>query len=183
MSSTVSRAVRSESRSDRPATSTQSSTDRRPAQLPRIVAGRPSKAADGRAFRGASQARRPELDRPEGRPNGDRLPDPILFQEWFRSVGPRTYAAQVRRAGNGNHYLVLTEGKRNENEDEARKTRLYVYSEDFTAMFKLFDAARKYIIENPMPADAIRRREQYWLKKNQKADKGPQVVNSPSTRR
>src|SRR4051812_35560996 len=33
----------------------------------------------------------------------------ILFQNYFKSVGPRTYAAQVKKAGNGNHFLVLTE--------------------------------------------------------------------------
>src|SRR5260370_157969 len=38
----------------------------------------------------------------------------ILFQHWFKSVGPRTYAAQLKKAGNGNHYLVLTEGRRDD---------------------------------------------------------------------
>src|SRR5689334_22548662 len=38
----------------------------------------------------------------------------ILFQKFFKSVGPRTYASQIKEAGNGNHFLVLTEGKRDE---------------------------------------------------------------------
>src|SRR5437588_9342050 len=36
----------------------------------------------------------------------------ILFQTFFKSVGPRTYASQVKRPANGNHFLVLTEGNR-----------------------------------------------------------------------
>ena len=42
----------------------------------------------------------------------------IMFQNWFKSVGPRTYAAQVKKAKNGNHFLVLTEGKRDEKTGE-----------------------------------------------------------------
>ena len=49
----------------------------------------------------------------------------ILFQDYFKSVGPRTYAAQVKRAGNGNHFLVLTEGKRDDATGEVRKIRLF----------------------------------------------------------
>jgi hypothetical protein len=40
-------------------------------------------------------------------------PEPkILFQKFFKSLGPRTYAAQVKELANGNQMLVLTEGKR-----------------------------------------------------------------------
>ena len=46
----------------------------------------------------------------------------IIFQKYFKSVGPRTYAAQVKVATNGNHFLVLTEGKRDE-KNELRKTK------------------------------------------------------------
>jgi hypothetical protein len=52
----------------------------------------------------------------------------ILFQRYFKSVGPRTYAAQVKQAGNGNHFLVLTEGKRDDSSGEVRKTRLFIFS-------------------------------------------------------
>src|SRR5947208_354484 len=55
----------------------------------------------------------------------------ILFQKFFKSVGPRTYAAQIKEAHNGNHFLVLTEGKRDEATNEVRKTRIFIFSEDF----------------------------------------------------
>ena len=55
-------------------------------------------------------------------PKQDKPEDVVLFQKWFKSVGPRTYAAQVKRAGNGNHFLVLTEGKRDPQTNELRKS-------------------------------------------------------------
>ena len=58
-------------------------------------------------------------------PDKGPKPEPkILFQKFFKSIGPRTYAAQVKEAGNGNHFLVLTEGRRDEKTGEVRKTRL-----------------------------------------------------------
>src|ERR1700752_5232906 len=60
-----------------------------------------------------------------------------LFQQYFKSVGPRTYAAQVKEAGNGNHFIVLTEGRRDEKTDEVKKLRLFVFSEDFDAFKNL----------------------------------------------
>src|SRR4051794_21557514 len=60
----------------------------------------------------------------------------ILFQTYFKSANPRrTYAAQVKRATNKNHYLVLTEGKRDDKTQELRLTRLFLYSEDFAEFF------------------------------------------------
>src|SRR5437016_196526 len=53
----------------------------------------------------------------------------ILFQKYFKSVGPRTYAAQIKKASNGNHFIVLTEGKRDDKSDQVRKTKLFVFSE------------------------------------------------------
>jgi hypothetical protein len=32
----------------------------------------------------------------------------IIHQTFFKSVGPRTYAAQIKEIANGNHLLVLT---------------------------------------------------------------------------
>jgi hypothetical protein len=52
----------------------------------------------------------------------------ILFQKYFRSVGPRTYAAQIKEAGNGNHFLVITEGKRDDKTGEVKKTKVLVFS-------------------------------------------------------
>src|SRR5437016_10995169 len=74
----------------------------------------------------------------------------ILFQKFFKSVGPRTYAAQVKEAGNGNHFLVLTEGKRDAKTDEVRKTRLFVFSEDFTEFFKMLTDTTQFIRANPV---------------------------------
>jgi len=88
----------------------------------------------------------------------------ILFQNYFKSVGPRTYAAQVKKAGNGNHYLVLTEGKRDEKTNEVRKTRLFVYSEDFVEFFKMIKGAAEFIKANPVPDYVKRKREEYWAK-------------------
>src|SRR3954449_3469090 len=62
---------------------------------------------------------------------------PILFQKFFKSVGPRTYAAQVKQASNGNHYLILTEGYRKPDSDDVRKTRIFLYSEDFIDFFRM----------------------------------------------
>ena len=94
-------------------------------------------------------------------------PEPeILFQKYFKSVGPRTYAAQVKQAGNGNHFLVLTEGKRDEKTDEIRKTRLFIFSEDFVEFFKMLHETAKFIREHPVPEEVRRRRNKFWEKKN-----------------
>src|SRR3954452_9594070 len=60
----------------------------------------------------------------------------ILFQTYCKSVNPRrTYAAQVKRASNGNHYLVLTEGKPPDKTDELRLARHFLCTEDFEEFF------------------------------------------------
>ena len=65
-------------------------------------------------------------------------PEPaILFQKFFKSVGPRTYVSQIKEAGNGDQFLVLTEGRRDEKTNEVRKARLLVFSQDFPAFFRL----------------------------------------------
>ena len=89
----------------------------------------------------------------------------ILFQKFFKSVGPRTYAAQVKRARNGNHFLVLTEGRRDEKTGDVRKARAFVYSEDFVEFFRLVKSAAEFIKENPVPPEVKRRQEQFWAKR------------------
>jgi hypothetical protein len=89
---------------------------------------------------------------------------PILYQDYFKSVGPRTYAAQVKKAGNGNHYLVLTEGKRDEATNEVRKTRLFLFSEDFAAFFKMMKATAEFIKANPVPPEVVKKRNAFWAK-------------------
>ena len=90
---------------------------------------------------------------------------PILFQQFFKSVGPRTYAAQVKRASNGNHYLVLTEGKRDEKTDEVKKIRLFLYSEDFGEFFRLMKATAEFIKAHPVPKEVSQKRDRFWAKK------------------
>jgi hypothetical protein len=89
-----------------------------------------------------------------------------LFQTFFKSVGPRTYAAQIKRARNGNHYLVLTEGKRGTDSDVVNKTRLYVFSEDFTAFFNLMRDSATWIKANPLPPKVAARRQAFWKKRS-----------------
>jgi hypothetical protein len=89
----------------------------------------------------------------------------ILFQQFFKSVGPRTYAAQVKRAANGNHFLVLTEGKRDEKTNELRKSRLFIYGEDFSAFFKLMKASAEFVRANPVPDEVKAKRDKVWAKK------------------
>jgi hypothetical protein len=98
----------------------------------------------------------------------------ILFQSYFRSVGPRTYAAQVKEAGNGNHFLVLTEGKRDEGSEDVRKTRLFIFSEDFAEFFKLMKQTAEFIKANPVPAKVKQKREKFWAK--QHAGEGEKAV-------
>lgn len=95
----------------------------------------------------------------------DARPEPeILFQKFFKSVGPRTYAAQLKRANNGNHFLVLTEGKRDEKTGDVRKTKLFVFSEDFSAMFRMLHETAQFIKANPVPDEVRKRREKFWAK-------------------
>jgi len=90
----------------------------------------------------------------------------ILFQQYFKSVNPqRTYAAQLKRANNGNHFLVLTEGKRDESTGEVRKTRLFLYGEDFIEFFKLLQATAQFIRANPVPDEVKKKRGRFWAKK------------------
>jgi len=98
-------------------------------------------------------------------------PEPeILFQKYFKSVGPRTYAAQLKRAGNGNHFLVLTEGKRDEKTAEVRKTKVFVFSEDFVAFFRMLHETAQFIRANPVPDEVRGKRERFWAK-HQSEDK------------
>jgi hypothetical protein len=97
-------------------------------------------------------------------------PEPeILFQTYFKSVGPRTYAAQLKRAGNGNHFLVLTEGKRDDKTGDVRKTRLFVFSEDFVSFFKMLQETSQFIRANPVPPDVKKKRERFWARNDESA--------------
>jgi hypothetical protein len=101
-------------------------------------------------------------------------PEPVIrFQRFFKSMGPRTYAAQIKEAANGNPFLVLTEGKRDPKTDELRKTRLFIFSEDFPAFFRMLHETAQYLKANPVPEEIKKRRQRYWEKQAEaEQDKG-----------
>ena len=103
-------------------------------------------------------------DKPKGEPK-------ILFQTYFKSVGPRTYAAQVKEAGNGNHFLVLTEGKRDDASGDVKKTKLFVFSEDFVEFFRLIKQTSEFIKANPVPDKVRQKRQKFWSKQDAPAAK------------
>jgi Protein of unknown function (DUF3276) len=101
------------------------------------------------------------------KPAKAQKPEPkILFQKYFKSVGPRTYASQLKELANGNHMLVLTEGKRDETTGELRKSSLCVFAEDFDAFFALLKDSSAFIQSHPLPPDVRERRRRFWAKKS-----------------
>lgn len=135
---------------------------------PRAPTVAPARASARRPFNRAdppSPAGRPTLGRGHPSRPADRPPDPILFQQFFKSVGPRTYAAQVKTAGNGNPYLVLTEGKRDDATGDVRKTRLFVFSEDFDAFLSLLRDTARWLHAHPVPDDIREQRRKFWARR------------------
>lgn len=103
-------------------------------------------------------------NRPDAKKAGQKKPEPkLLHQVYFKSVGPRTYAAQLKECANGNHMLLISEGKREENGD-LRMTRLCVFSEDFPAFFKMLRDSETYIAAHPLPEAVKNRRRDFWAK-------------------
>jgi len=90
----------------------------------------------------------------------------ILFQDYFKSVGPRTYVAQVKEASNGNHFIVLTEGKRDKDSEAVRKTKLLVFSEDFDAFLAMVRRTGEFIKDHPVPDKVRRQQEKFWKNRN-----------------
>jgi len=81
-------------------------TSRSAGPVPAKIGGVPFKG--GQPFKGDKPFKR-------GQPSEKPRPEPrIIHQTFFKSVGPRTYAAQVKELSNGNHLLALTEGRRDE---------------------------------------------------------------------
>jgi len=97
--------------------------------------------------------------------NGDKGEAKILFQKYFKSVGPRTYATQLKEAGNGNHFLVLTEGKRDPVTNEVKKLKIFVYSEDFPAYFRMLHETAQFIKAHPVSPEIKMKRMRHWAKK------------------
>ena len=103
----------------------------------------------------------------------------IIHQTFFKSVGPRTYAAQIKEIANGNHLLVLTEGKRDEQTNEVRKTRLFVYAEDFPELFGMLDDARAFIDAHPVSKAVQAKRQKFWERQSQNAKTEVKVSAAP----
>ncbi len=104
----------------------------------------------------------------------------IIHQTFFKSVGPRTYAAQVKEIANGNQLLVLTEGKRDEKSNELRKTRLFIYGEDFAEFFKMLDSVRGFVDAHPVSKATQARRQKYWEKQRQSTPPDSKGSSDPS---
>ena len=58
-------------------------------------------------------ARKSNPQKADPQKSGARPEPRILYQTYFKSVGTRTYAAQVKEASNGNHFITLTSGLEN----------------------------------------------------------------------
>jgi hypothetical protein len=120
----------------------------------------------------ARPSSRPIRGAPNGRsaPVAGAKPEPkIIFQRYFKSIGSRTYAVQVKQVANGNHLLVLTEGKRDPETNEVRKSRVFVYGEDFISFFRQLHETAAFMRANPVPEEVRSRREKFWAKKNREA--------------
>jgi hypothetical protein len=87
----------------------------------------------------------------------------------------------VKKAGNGNHYVVFTEGRRDDATREVRKTRLFVYSEDFIPFFKMLQETAHFIKANPVPEEVSRKRRQFWSRKGEQP-KTAREASSPVPR-
>lgn len=142
---------------------------RDPKSPPAPVAGQRAGANASRSSASAPPTRAPVSTNPKNappatQPAADRPDHTILFQSFFKSVGPRTYVAQLKRASNDNHYLVLTEGRRDKESGEIRKNRINIFSEDFDAFFNLLRDAARFIKDHPLPPEFVAKRKAFWNK-------------------
>jgi hypothetical protein len=48
-----------------------------------------------------------------------------------------------------------------------RKTRLFVYSEDFIEFFKMLQATAHFVKDNPVAEEVSKKRRQFWSRKEQ----------------
>ena len=111
----------------------------------------------------ASLSRADGKSAPKTDPNSDAKPErKILYQTYFKSAGPRTYAAQVKEAGNGNHFIVLVEGQRDKQTGELRKRSVIVFSEDFEQFAKLVGDTMQFVRAHPVSPDVAKRQSSRW---------------------
>ena len=100
----------------------------------------------------------------------------ILFQKHFKSIGPRTYATQVKENDKGNQFLVLTESKRDPASGEVKKTKVFVYSEDFAQYFRMLHETAQFIKAHPVSDEIKLKRQRYWARKEAEAANAPRIV-------
>ncbi len=79
----------------------------------------------------------------------------------------------MKKATNDNHYLVLTEGRRDKQSGEVRKLRLNIFSEDFDAFFDLLRQAEAFVKAHPLSPEFMRKRKQFWSNVAKRSKKGP----------
>jgi len=72
----------------------------------------------------------------------------------------------VKEAGNENHFIVLTEGKRDNKTGELRKTKLFIFSEDFDSFFQMVRRTAAFVRDHPVSDKVRRRQEKFWAKKS-----------------
>ena len=89
----------------------------------------------------------------------------ILFQKYFKSVGTRSYAAHVKENDKGNQFLVLTEIKRDAETGETKKTKVFVYSEDFAQYFRMLHETAQFIKSHPVSEEVKLKRQRYWARR------------------
>lgn len=99
---------------------------------------------------------------------GTKRPPEIVKTWAFDSAGDRKYAMQIKKASNGNPCLMLVEGRLQE-DGTYRKFNVTVWSEDFSAFFRMLDDIRAFMTRNDIktppghrydPAAARRLRQQ-----------------------
>ena len=89
----------------------------------------------------------------------------VLFQKYFKSIGTRSYAAHLKENDKGNQFLVLTESKRDPATGETKKTKVFVYSEDFAQYFRMLHETAQFIKAHPVSEEVKLKRQRYWARK------------------
>ena len=89
----------------------------------------------------------------------------VLFQKYFKAVGTRSYAAHLKENDKGNQFLVLTESKRDPATGETKKTKVFVYSEDFAQYFRMLHETAQFIKAHPVSEEMKLKRQRYWARK------------------
>jgi len=118
---------------------------------------------------GAVAARTPAAPAAPAKANAPKAEPKILFQKLFKSVGPRTYSAHVKECPSGNQFLVLTEAKRDADTGEMKKSKVFVYSEDFAAYFRMLHETAQFIKTHPVSEAIKMKRMRHWAKKEAEA--------------